>query len=165
MSRRAVTRPGLQATAVQLRGEAREAERQLAGAEADITAAQAAEAAGNAAVERALRQVDGLNRRFEKLTAGLAKGEDTGAPLPPPSTHTHTYLSPLRRHLRPSPKRISPCAPFDAVELYKNDCEPPRQTTPLDSVCSQRECLPLRRCRVEGGGAAGRAYGGAHPGG
>lgn len=80
-----------QAKAVQLGEEAREAQRQLAAAEGEIQAAEAAEAAGNAAVERALRQVDALNRRYEKLTAGLAKGEDTGAVLrplgpPPPTT-------------------------------------------------------------------------------
>lgn len=79
-----------QAKAVQLGEEAREAQRQLAAAEGEIQAAEAAEVAGNAAVERALRQVDALNRRYEKLTAGLAKGEDTGAVLRllgPPAHH------------------------------------------------------------------------------
>lgn len=82
----------MQAKAVQLGKEGQEARRQLTEAEGAIEAAKAAQVAGNVTVERALRQLDALNRRYEKLTAGLAKGEDTGGSLPP--ADGHPFLQP-----------------------------------------------------------------------
>ncbi len=110
---------------MQLGEEAREAQRQLAAAEGEIQAAEAAEAAGNAAVERALRQVDALNRRYEKLTAGLAKGEDTGAvlrPLGPP---------------RPPP----PPSPAGTRKLAAQTCERKPAHPSWYLMCSQQHSL------------------------